>query len=308
MTPVVHIVVTPGSGEGRALATARKVEAALLARGRRVKILVFRDLTRVRRWAQTCSPTFSHLVCVGGDATLSAAAGAAVRLGIPFVPVPNGFGNIFARAFGHEDRADAVVALLERGDVRWVDVGATKDEIFLSHQSYGFLEQIQQTVERGRAQPKSRLRRHLAYYAMAKRILMDTPLAGIRVEVDGKRVADDAVVVTVANVETYRGFLSLTPTASPLDGMLDVFVLPRTNKLRLAARLLQLVLHAPGRWKDMVLARGHRVVVTVRGRPRAELRTLRRALPLLVPAGSVEMLEERQQENAVAVEGAVERV
>ena len=39
-------------------------------------------------------------------------------------------------------------------------------------------------------------------------------------------VADDAVLVTVANVETYRDFLPLTPSASPIDGRFDVFVVP----------------------------------------------------------------------------------
>ena len=56
------------------------------------------------------------------------------------------------------------------------------------------------------------------------------------------------MLVTVANVETYRDFLSLTPAASPIDGRLDVFVIPRTSKWGLARRLLRLKLRLPGRW------------------------------------------------------------
>ena len=236
-------------------------------------------------------------MCIGGDATQSAAALAAVRLSIPFIPVPNGFGNMFARAFGHPDRVEHVAALLKSGERRRVDIGMANDrELFLSHRSYGPLQQIQQTVEDGGGQPKARLARHLAYYGMAKRFLIDAQLPSIRVEVDGDVVARDASVVTVANVETYRGFLSLTPTASPIDGLFDVFIAPRTSRLRLNLRLLRLLLKAPGRWNGVVLCRGRHVVITVDGGPREELRTLRRALPLLVPRGSVESLAQRTRD------------
>ena len=111
--------------------------------------------------------------------------------------------------------------------------------------------------------------------------------------------------MTVANVETYRGFLSLTPTASPIDGLFDVFILPRTSRIRLNARLLLLLLQAPGRWNGVLLRRGRRVVVTANDRRREDLRTLRRALPLLVPRGSVESLAKRTRDPDAPVAGVV---
>jgi diacylglycerol kinase family enzyme len=106
---------------------------------------------------------------------------------------------------------------MRTGEVVATDVGRAGSELFLSHRSYGPLQQIQQTVEDGGGQPKSRLARHLAYYGMAKRFLIDTRLPSIRVEVEGRVMAENAGLVTVANVETYRGFLTLTPTASEAD-------------------------------------------------------------------------------------------
>lgn len=226
---LVQIVVTPGSGEGRAMETAGRLRRLLKRRGWDVKLQSFTNLTALLRWAKTCKPEFSYLVCVGGDSTLSATAAAAVRSGVPFVPVGSGFGNLFTRMFGHPDRAEAVVELLEHGEVRMVDIGIANDEIFLSHQSYGFLEEIQQAAERGHKQPRNRLLRHLWYFGVAMRFLFTRGLGSIRVEIDGKLVAEDAVLVTVANVETYRGYLSLTPTASPIDGMFDVFLVPRVS-------------------------------------------------------------------------------
>jgi len=271
------------------MTTARELRGILEQRGAPTAIRTYTNLASLARWARTCEADFTHLICVGGDATQSTAAGAAVRLSIPFVPVPSGFGNIFARSFDHPDRPEAVAELLETGELMRVDVGLVDgEEIFLCHHSYGPLQQIQDTVERGRAQPKSRIARYFAYWGMAKRFLVDTRPPSLRVEIDGALVADRAALVTVANVETYRGFLSLTPMASPIDGLFDVFIVPRTNRVRLATLLVRRMLTTPGRSDDALLVQGRRVAVTVNGRRREELRVVRGALPLLAPLGSIE--------------------
>jgi diacylglycerol kinase (ATP) len=303
-TPTVEIVVTPGSGEGRALRTAHRLSRLLGRRGREPRVQCFDDLGALQRWAAALEPGPSHIVCIGGDGTLSATAPAAVRTGVPFVPVPNGFGNVFAGVFGFPDRAEAVDALLETGTVRRVDVGVvagSRDgELFLSHRSFGVLEQIQTAAERRRQQPRNRLLRYLWYYRFAYDFAFRERLSGFGVEVDGQHVTDDAVLVTVANVETYRGFLPLTPAASPIDGLFDVAVIPRVSKAALARQLIWLLLELPGRWRGMRLHRGRRVVVTT-PRRREEVRVSRRALPLLVPAGAIAELTRRTVQEAEAL-------
>ena len=291
-TRTVKIVVTPGSGAGAARQVARRLSRLLGRRRWQADVESFDDLESLRRWATTCGPQFSHLVCIGGDATQSTAALAAIRCDAAFVPVPAGFGNIFASVLGYPAHAEAVVALLERGERRRVDVGVVGDEVFLSHRSYGLLEQVQQVAERGRRQPRNRGLRYLWYWSVGRRFLFASRLAGFQVTVDGATVTNDAVLVTVANVETYRGFLTLTPTASPIDGMFDVFVIPRVGKLRLAWRLVFLFLQLPGRWRGVRLYRGRTVTVTT-PRRRETLHTRRRALPVLVPPGVLDALRAR---------------
>jgi diacylglycerol kinase (ATP) len=297
----VQIVLTPGSGEGLASRTARRLRRRLRLEQREVRVETFHDLNELIEWAEKCPPDFSHLVCIGGDATLSAAARASVRHGVPFVPVPNGFGNVFARVFGHPKRARDVMAVLGTGEERRVDVGVTrtpagKEEIFLSHRSFGVLEQIQQVAEEGRQQPKTRLLRYLWYWGVAYQFLFHTRLAGYTVQIDGKDVADDAVLVTVANVETYRGFLPLTPKATPIDGLFDVAVISRVSPVRLLAGLLRILVLGPGRWHRLTLLRGRHVVVTT-PRRREEMTVRRFALPLLVPRGAIEQLRRRTVEE-----------
>lgn len=297
----VEIVVTPGSGEGRALGLARRLRRLLRRRGRRATIRAFENLGALVRWAESGACDASHVICIGGDATQSAAARAAMRCNAPLVPVPTGFGNIFATVFRHPRRARHVANLLTRGESRRVDVGvvttSSEEDIFLSHRSYGLLEQVQTLAERGRRQPRRRLLRYLWYWGVAYRFLFRSRLASFSVEVDGHVVATDAVLVTVANVETYHGFLSLTPSASPIDGLFDVAVIQRMATTRLLWRLLRLLLQVPGRWDGLELHRGHRVVVTT-PRRREILTVRRQALPLLVPPGAVEAAAARTVPDA----------
>src|SRR5262245_7052934 len=143
MATRIEIVVTPGSGTGGALAVANRVRRGLAGQGYTPRVRAFATLGELERWSATCEATFSHLIAVGGDATVSTVASAAVRLAVPFVPVPLGFGNLFTSAFGHPTEPRAVVSLLGRGDLVWADVGIGRGGMFLSHQSYGILERIQ---------------------------------------------------------------------------------------------------------------------------------------------------------------------
>src|SRR5206468_2315344 len=155
----------------------------------------------------------SLLICVGGDGTLEAAAVAALGRSVPLLPVPCGGDSLFARALGQPGRVDRVVDLLEHGDVVHVDVGVRNGKLFLCQESYGFL-QIRNRAEANAGSPRAGWRHRLAYYGRAARHLLDTPLVPLQVSVDGRVVARDAVIVTVANAAPYAaGSAAFGPAA-----------------------------------------------------------------------------------------------
>src|SRR5262245_5596965 len=172
MATLVQIVVTPGSGDGRAIAVARDVRKRLDRAGYAVRLQGFRTLGELVQWTRTCPAGFSTLLAIGGDATASTVAEAAVRLSVPFLPVPSGFGNLFTSAFEHPNDPDEVEAVLGRGDLVWADVGVARGEMFLSHHSYGYLASIQEDVERLR-RPSQRYLRLLSYFHVAAKQLSD---------------------------------------------------------------------------------------------------------------------------------------
>src|SRR5262249_14648226 len=187
MAALVQIVVTPGSGDGRAMAIARDVRRRLDQAGYAVRLQAFRTLGELVQWTRTCPPGFSTLLAIGGDATASAVAETAVRLSVPPLPVPSGFGHPFTGALEPPNGPDEVVALLGRGDLVWADVGAARGEMFLSHHSYGYLARLQEDVERVR-RPSPRYLRLLSYFRMAAKQLSDGSLDALQVEIDGHAV------------------------------------------------------------------------------------------------------------------------
>jgi diacylglycerol kinase (ATP) len=277
----IQIVVTPGSGNGQALATARQLHGALGARRGGARLEVFDDLDSLRRWARAGDAGFSHLICVGGDGTQSAAAPAAMRRSVPFLPVPSGFGNLFAGALGHSPRVDRVLRALDSGEVVRVDVGVRGGEPFLCQEGFGLLSEIQARAEASKRRPRGRWRRSLAYYRMAIRYLRKMAPKPLRVTVDGRVIAHDAIVVVVANVPSYGPWLPLTPEASPVDGRFDVFALGGT-KLGALARLLRVHLRIPGTDRTMRLLRGRHVSIAAPGAAPTDLRVLSGQLPVVV--------------------------
>jgi diacylglycerol kinase (ATP) len=287
----IEIVVTPTSGNGRAMTTAMELRKELTARGHRTAFEAFSDLESLTRWAEVDDRQFSALICVGGDGTQSATAAAAVRRQVPFLSVSHGFGNLFARALGHPRHAKGVLDLLRYGEVLQADVGVRDGQLFLCQQSYGLIADVQEAVESGAAAPRLRWQRWLSYYRTAARYLRETPPARRRVVVDGKLVAVDAALVIVANVKSFGSWLPLTPDASPVDGLFDVFVMKGATHRQVFAKLLRRHLRIPGSSSGTLLCRGRRVSVSGLGAARDQLEVFPGGLPVVVSRETAAILE-----------------
>jgi diacylglycerol kinase family enzyme len=234
-----------------------------------VQLMSADDLPQAREHLLRTGRNLRCLIAIGGDHTFSETAAVAMELQVPVLPVPTGFGNIFARNLGYAATIPSVLELLERGTVQQIDAGRVDRMVFLVNHAYGFTEDIKTAVETAPALP-------------AARSIVSAPLPALGIDVDGARLVDDATMVLVANVPSYRGFLPLTPTASPFDGLLDVFVAPAMSKARLVALLLAFPLQAPGRWRAVHCRRASRVRVTMAGGVHHDLCVLPSAVPILL--------------------------
>lgn len=205
------LVVNPRSGTDSP--SAEELRAAAQERGVAVHFLQEGDdLPELARRAGA-----EVLGMAGGDGSLAAVADVAVEQDVPFVVVPFGTRNHFARDLGL-DRNDPLAALaaFDDGVERRVDVGRAGDRLFLNNVSLGLYARLVHRREHHRRRRNALARlRALALTLKDRRRLQ-------RFTIDGRTVR--ARLVLVANNHYSLDLLSLGARERLDDGLLHLYV------------------------------------------------------------------------------------
>ncbi|HZU55767.1 MAG TPA: phosphatase PAP2 family protein [Actinocrinis sp.] len=135
------LVINPAAGNGSAQAGAEENGGGRLAQQIRqelpaAEIVVAQEGADLPGLLEQAAKRAAVLGVAGGDGTINAAVGAALRAGVPLLVVPAGTLNHFARDIGIESVEDAVTAL-RNGDAIAVDVGTVNDHVFVNTFSVG---------------------------------------------------------------------------------------------------------------------------------------------------------------------------
>jgi diacylglycerol kinase family enzyme len=179
------LLINPRSGSGRGPsadelrteAERRGIEARVLGEGE--------DAVELAREADA-----DALGAAGGDGSVASAASVAVERDLPFVCVPFGTRNHFARDLGLD--VDDPIATLDafRGEERRVDVGRVGDRQFLNNVSLGLYAALVHRRERHRRRREALARARALWLSLRER-------RGVWAELDGEPV--EARVLLVAN-------------------------------------------------------------------------------------------------------------
>jgi diacylglycerol kinase family enzyme len=231
----------------------------------------------------------------GGDGSLGAVAGEALEHDLPFVCVPFGTRNHFARDLGLDcDDPASVLDAFRGGEERRVDVGMVDGRVFLNNVSLGLYASLVRDPRHG---TKNRLvaafRMIPAAFGKSRRPL------DVTVEVEGRMERRNALVLLVANNDYALDAISDLGQRTRLDeGCLHAYVVEAVDSWRLVglfARALSGRIEPTEGWVEWtskrfeVAAKRHRAHVAIDGEPDVltpplvfEIRP--RALRVLIPA------------------------
>lgn len=175
----------------------------------------------------------------GGDGTIGCAASALAHTGTTLGVLPLGTANDFARTLGIPSGLPAAIDALLGGKVVDVDLGRVNGSVFLNVASLGLSVAV---TRRLTPALKRRLGR-LAYPAATLAAYRHHRPFAARLELaDGSVLElDDLMQVAVGNGRHYGGGLTVSPTASIDDHLLDVYAIEK-GRLRdhvSVARLLR---------------------------------------------------------------------
>ncbi|MGZ4333971.1 MAG: diacylglycerol/lipid kinase family protein [Gaiellaceae bacterium] len=201
------LIVNPRSGDGG----TDELLAAAAARGVTTRVLqAGDDLERLAREADA-----DALGMAGGDGSLAVVAGVAIDRDLPFVCVPFGTRNHFARDLGL-DRDDPIGALgaFTSETERRVDVGRVNERLFLNNVSLGVYARLVHRREQHRRR-RDTLARLRAFGAVVRH------RHAVGITIDGRPIR--ARIVLVSNNAYELSVLSIGERERLDEGALYVY-------------------------------------------------------------------------------------
>lgn len=225
----VTMVVNPRAGRGHSRRVAGQVAGTLRAAGWEVEIVTTEAPDHAEALAREAASHTDLVVACGGDGTLSEVLNGLFGTDVPAALLPVGTGNDFARSLGLPRDPDEVAFGILGGAESRVDLlqVAETGRVAINVMGVGFDATV-----------AARMNRHtrgggLGAYLLAVLIeLRRYRMTELSLQVDGEQWEGRALLVAVANAESYGAGMRIAPSASVTDGLLDVVLVKPMSRLR----------------------------------------------------------------------------
>lgn len=244
----IVLVFNPTSGKGHALENVQLTAEALKATGHTTSV-VETEPSDAKVWLLPKLADCDLVLVFGGDGTVLLVLDAVLDAGVPIFHVPEGTENLFARGFGMSANLERIAAAVSRFRQVKMDVGKANGQRFLLMASLGFDAEVVHDLAARRKGAIS----HLSYVGPMLRQFFKWKPPLLRVVVDGQDLLTESVAhcgsqenvqtneqgsphspaarerrgfVIVANSRCYALGLNPAPSASVIDGQLDVIFVP----------------------------------------------------------------------------------
>jgi diacylglycerol kinase (ATP) len=235
----IALLTNPTAGKGRGGKARGAVLERLRGAGLSVRDLSGQDADEALDLARAAvADGVESLVVLGGDGMVHLGVQAVAGTGTPLGIIPAGTGNDVARYFDLP-RKDAVAAAdaVIKGTTRKVDLAKSGSKYFATVLCAGFDALVNERANR-MTWPKGQMRYNIATLSEL-RVFRPLPYT---LELDGKQLKLDAMMVSVGNGPSFGGGLRIAEGALLDDGLLDVVVIKpmsRTSLVRTYPKLFK---------------------------------------------------------------------
>ncbi|MGD8239422.1 MAG: diacylglycerol kinase family lipid kinase [Armatimonadota bacterium] len=226
----IALITNPVAGRSSGLAAAQEAEGEFREAGWEVLTRLTEgpgDAVRLARDA--VDEGVDAVFACGGDGTLSQVLTGLLDTGVPGGMIPAGTGNDFARTIGlNRDAARAARQLVD-GHPEDIDLLEVNDSVLWAVNiiGVGFDAAVAARINRRRRLTGGRL----AYLTGVAQELCGYRPTDLRLEVDGERWEGRALLLAVANAQSYGGGMRIAPAAAVDDGLLDVVLVEHMGRL-----------------------------------------------------------------------------
>ena len=174
---------------------------------------------------------YNYLIAVGGDGLVNLCLQLVAEKPICLGVIPAGTGNDFARATGFNGKSvDEIFSIFSRSKPVKIDLGkavsADESKWFVQVLSTGF-DAIVNSLANKMTWPRGKSKYTIATILILSRF-KSIPYM---VEIDGRIFEQNAMLLAVANGESYGGGMRICPGASNSDGIFDVLIVRPVTKI-----------------------------------------------------------------------------
>lgn len=180
---------------------------------------------------------FTDVVIAGGDGTINQAIHSLQKLNLRFGILPLGSGNGLAFSAGIPRDPAKALEIVFNGNARWSDAFLINDSFACMLCGLGFDAQVAHDFAND---PKRGL---LTYVKKTVANFFTSHSYPFVIEISGKKVKTDAFFISIANSNQFGNHFTIAPKASLTDGLLDIVVMTKQNKLSM---LLQAFMQVGG--------------------------------------------------------------
>jgi len=174
---------------------------------------------------------YNYLIAVGGDGLVNLCLQLVAEKPICLGVIPAGTGNDFARATGFNGKSVyEIFSIVSRSKPVKIDLGkavsANESKWFVQVLSTGF-DAIVNSLANKMTWPRGKSKYTIATILILSRF-KSIPYI---VEIDGRIFEQNAMLLAVANGESYGGGMRICPGASNSDGIFDVLIVRPVTKI-----------------------------------------------------------------------------
>lgn len=229
-------IINPAAGKyDKTYEYRAQIQRVATARGLDYKIKVSKcpgDCTRIAREAAQTGEEYRIYAC-GGDGTLNeVVSGVAGYKNVAVTHYAGGSGNDFVKIFDHPEPFRDLEALMDCREYTF-DLVRCNDSFSLNICSVGLDARIGTNIEKYKRLPM--VSGPMAYGLSTVVNTVKGVSEHYRVIINGEELDGEFTLICACNGRFYGGGFNPVPTADPSDGMLDVLLVDKVSRLKVAA-------------------------------------------------------------------------
>jgi YegS/Rv2252/BmrU family lipid kinase len=220
----VAVVVNPAAGSGKGAEVYAQTRQSISDACKGKELQFVETAGKEHAVSLGASLDAQVIILISGDGTVHDVAQGIMsrpRDSRPVIaPIPVGSGNDFARTLKIPKEPSSALAALTGSVKCSIDVGICNDTYFLETLSFGVDAAVGLNTAELRKTTKARgavLYAHAAVLA----ILTDLRANSVQMNIDGRQIDEQVLIMAIQNGPTYGGGFKVAPSAQPDDGLLN---------------------------------------------------------------------------------------